>query len=373
MIRVNVAILVFLVAVGALPPTAAFSSGSDYMLVGSFFSYDHAKVFDMDGEGNISVRDEEIYMGNTSWKVTCSPNGKVFTISASGDQYNQVCWVNESHKVEIGDTMGPSYDVFHSDFPYLYHQILGGYESYVIDYDAKQMLPTGFSLIAPVGGSRQIGFSQYMSGIVWTRSVDSLGSFTVNDDGSFTTNTNILWLDEGQYNNLSISPNAKQAAIYGKVFPNLKIVNIQQDGSMFVLQTNDQDIYVDVAEIAYSPNGKFLIAIAIGTLYKPQIVSYSVDQDTGEITLADMILGSVTKWNNPNEITVSPDSKYVLVTSIGLGSVNYIQVVRLHEDGSLEWLPEKTFYSPHYFSDLKFLPLPVPPPLSADDNWTSYE
>ena len=69
------------------------------------------------------------------------------------------------------------------------------------------------------------------------------------------------------------------------------------------------------------------------------------------------------------DMAITPDGKYVITREL-INNFSFFYVVRLHQDGTLEYLPEKDYICGGHVSAMAFVP---PQVTRADESWTFYE
>ena len=66
---------------------------------------------------------------------------------------------------------------------------------------------------------------------------------------------------------------------------------------------------------------------------------------------------------------MTPDGKYAVTRTL-MGGASIFFVVRIHEDGKLEYLPNNDYNCSGQVSDIAFIP---PQKSEADSSWNRYE
>lgn len=120
------------------------------------------------------------------------------------------------------------------------------------------------------------------------------------------------------------------------------------------------------------PDGRQLLFLA-GKGDKVLIL-YDIEQTQGQLVRRSSLARTAAGWEIflPVGLTVTPDGRFAAfrwVHPINYTTDNLISVVRLHEDGAMEYMGGKEMDVPYYVGDLAFAPLPE----SGAIDWLMYE
>ncbi|MCX7000098.1 MAG: hypothetical protein NT106_07370, partial [Candidatus Sumerlaeota bacterium] len=326
-----------------------------------FFEDDKAWACDMDSSGTISFRGEYT-VGLESNSAVSSTNGRLVLISTIWiDPHRISCFfINKDGTIDM-----PIYNNYFQDYagldmvfnkksPVVYIGTDPICVRFKIDYQQKNIFPTTDTLnmlpalaINYSSLSDCLVFSYAYTGPQPPYNVYGIKTIKLLSDGSFTTDTH--WLDIlSTHRYLSVSPDGRFAVITGLDDPELSVVGIHQDGSLFLIQTIDFPIkeFNNIKETFFTPNGKYAI-ITSNLLNTPNIILvYSIDQETGKLTRIQTIKSS---YNPPlgeaRASAVTPDGKYFVYVNAGIpgypNDVEWFDVFRIEENGTLTWLKDK--------------------------------
>jgi len=163
---------------------------------------------------------------------------------------------------------------------------------------------------------------------------------------------------------IRISPDGKTAVVLSVMEFDLTTLRIHEDGGMsLVQQFNVIEGFPYV--VKFTPDSKYAIVTFMGAFPGPAIRCFRINSDS---TLSEV--GSVIFPGSPSEdMDISPDGKYIISRELKMSN-SYFYVVRLHEDGQLEYLPENNFFQSGAVSDIAFVP---PQVTDVEPAWDMYE
>ncbi|MBP9743125.1 MAG: beta-propeller fold lactonase family protein [Burkholderiales bacterium] len=125
----------------------------------------------------------------------------------------------------------------------------------------------------------------------------------------------------------AITPNGK--FLYVGTLNNITAFNIQADGSLTDVSGSPFATTYSTQQIIIDPTGSFLYTYASGTSFNIQILEYSINQDSGALTLIGTVnAGQLLTFN----IVLSPNNKFIYVQSTGS---NAVYAYAIQPDGTL--------------------------------------
>ena len=362
--------IIIILTVGAIAPTVF--SQSEYLMFASYFDETKTRAFDMDTSGNLSLK-EELTVGKDSLCVSTAPNGRVVIVSTSFDPEISVFFIDNNHK--INNPLYLSNIDYNSYVPVafmkLYSFAFVGFHpfcrTYDIDYRNKSIKFTDNNTDLESGVAYNIWYSEYANGLVfkkpiydkYNKKLHGVRYLEVKNDGTFTTNSKWLEITGGYNQDFCVSPDGKWSVVIGNDDPEMSVVGINRDGSLYLVEQWDFPgcDACNPEKVRYTPDGKHLIMLNGGYHF---IISFSVNQETGKLAQVDYLEGPVpVPTGMIHNFTITPDSKYLVTACLypsGGSGEQTLDVMRLHEDGRIEWLTDKRFTINGYPSDMEFVP-----------------
>ena len=164
---------------------------------------------------------------------------------------------------------------------------------------------------------------------------------------------------------IRISPDGKTGVILSISEFHLTSLRIMKEGGMsLVQQFNVSDGYPYV--VKFTPDSKYAIVTFMGASFGPDLRCFRINSDS---TLSEV--GSVILPDNPSgNMDITSDGKYIVTVELPSPYISRYYVVCLHDDGTLEYLPDKTFEAPGHCSSIAFVP---PQVTDAEPAWSMYE
>ena len=349
-------LLVILLVLGAHAPNTAICS--DYIMFTSLFNKNIAYKFNMNSSGTITLN-ETFEVGSDAFFVTPSPNGRSVLITAGSEPYISSFFINKNRDVEniifcneYGNWNAPA--AFHTRRPWVF---IGRYpvcRTYKISYNDNSLQSTENNVELPAYPP-EIWFSEWSSHLIFSDVSQSfIQSVGVNNEGEFTSFTKQLSLKPAAANNdLAVSHNGKWAAVLGSSDPEMSVVGINKDGSLYLVEQWDfpGSEVTNPEMVRYTPDGNHLIMMNQG----PHILlSFTVDQETGKLTENNWIWAP---WTAPQAMAITPDSKFLVVMETEpAGTQTTLRVLTIDENGYLTNLEDKYLVIEGFPSDMEFVP-----------------
>jgi hypothetical protein len=116
-------------------------------------------------------------------------------------------------------------------------------------------------------------------------------------------------------------------------------------------------------EAAFTPDSQYAIISFCVTSIGPDMVIYRIGGDSRLTEIDDATYPEATFG-----ITMTHDGKFGVTRAL-VNNITIFYVMRIHEDGTLEYLPDKDYVTTGHDFDLAFVP---PQKTEADSSWTMY-
>ena len=152
---------------------------------------------------------------------------------------------------------------------------------------------------------------------------------------------------------IDISPDGKTCIILSGPSYQITVLRLHEKGGFSMIQQFDTDS-LNCSQVVFSPDSKYAV-VSFRNSGKPSLRCYSIDEASRLTEVCVLYLDDY-----PGEdLAITPDGQYVVTRFQKLGNVTY-NVIRLHEDGTLEYLPEKDYTEAGSCAAIAFLPEPQP-------------
>ena len=338
-------------------PQKAFCDYVLGCLVGKYL-----KVYNMSEQGDISF-DYEVYVAGNPDTLEFAPDGHWGLIGSHTTSYIHtqrtiVLEVEKNRTIryagyvpnELGRPIAISSDSRYGVYNGALHTLKHSSNGFEI-----------LSTTNPYLVSR-VAFSSYSGNILGWR-MREVEEYTMLEDGR-TTSTGVMRdISPAQGNNdLGISPDGRTCILVDPTNYSITVLKIHEGGGLSLAQQFNSVLF-NPWQVDFTPDSKYAIITSLHSR-DPNILSFRIDYDS--------ILTEVGSSHLPGcpggRLTVTPDGKYAVTMELVSG-YTYFYVVRIHEDGTLEYLPDKNFVDVGLLADMDFLP---PYKTAADDVWMQY-
>ena len=288
------------------------------------------------------------------------------------------------------DHPGPDYSdrldynpvAFHHELPLFY----AGSEpisAYRYSLEDRAIEPTGHTTTDQAGvlWNQYIGYSSHSNSIVYSRIISARPSprisgvqtIRVNDDGSFGDVSTSCTLSTYRVYDTAVSPDGRWAAVVTQGNPKLYLARIESDGSPVV--TDEITIPVpessDNSWLAFTPDGRRVLMLTLFGTHRLSL--FDLDETEGKLVRLSWVDENAPGWNmlSPHAVAVTPDGRHAAFASANPKSLSHylISLVRIHEDGTLEYLNGKELDTQYRVQTIAFAPLPE----AGVEDWLMYE
>ena len=337
---------------------------ADYVMMCTFFQNQVARVYNVNDEGEISF-DYNLEVGGNPRSLCFAPNGKwglvgSHTTSYPHTQKTIVLGVDQNRKISVLGTAHNEYGELLAISPDSKYGVYGA-DLRSLKYNKNgtfDVIPTS----NPVVANRDADFSSYSGNLFSNGYPGEITEYKITSDGKISTTEFMIDIEPSSANqDLTISPDGKTCIVLSIGTYEITSLRILKNGGCSI--AHQFNTYSDTPdEVYFTPDSKIAV-VSFFTI--DNLCSYLVGGDS-RLTEAD----SLDLPGYPGEdMAITPDGKYVITREL-INNFSFFYVVRLHQDGTLEYLPEKDYICGGHVSAMAFVP---PQVTEAEESWTWYE
>jgi hypothetical protein len=345
-------------------------------------------VYHMDDNGNLILL-QEYNVGWDSCNVTVSPDGRVVAVSTDwSSPMLSVFFIGEDGSIAPPvcldhpwpEGYGAEYDpvAFHHSLPIFYAGFdpIAGYryslKNHTVESTSQTLITYNNNASFTISQSPWCNALVYLYSSMTIEGLWQIQTVALNADGSFGQLNPPLSLPKPINSDFVVSPDGRWAAATTSS-GDLYFIRINQDGTAnltysFTANYND---FNNGAQLAFTSDSRHLLQAGPGQYL---LRSYNTTLSNGTLTLMGGIPPTAPGFTvgPPFTLAVSPDGCFTTFVSQNYNNLAHdlLQVARIHEDGTLEYLNGKEFDVDQYISALAFVPLPPP---NAAKGWGLYQ
>ena len=188
--------------------------------------------------------------------------------------------------------------------------------------------------------------------------------FKIDTDGVMKPTGESISIMPSRGDGIGMSPDGRTLVILSLPGFYFNVFRIHEEGGMSLIQQFNVSPGFPYV-MAFTPDSRYAVVTFAGAGDGPDIRTYRVNADS---TLSEV--GSIILPDNPSEdMDITPDGKFIVCRSLKIGG-SYFYVIRLHDDGQLEYLPENNIVQSGMVSSIAFVP---PQITDAEPAWSMYE
>ena len=384
--------LLLLTAWGAQAPQTA--STGDCLLFAADYDSTRCPIYKMDSEGNLSFLNEYHLNNVESINIAVSSDSRVVAISGGKPAPGlNVFFVRSGGVVSpplyLDIPTGynyPSYTIynnpvtFHPSLPLIY----AGWDPisisrYSIPARSVELTSQTLQFNDTAYPSRDLGHSPWSNTLVFSKKVNSksvIQTVKINADGSFGQLNPSL--TPGTYYNgdFEVTRDGRWAAAITQISGEFCMIRIAPDGSLslvnppFIESWDPEPETSSFTFLTSTPDSRRLLIFSEAAHV---LISYDINPVTGQLWRVGEIERGAPGWtmSGMRAPAVTPDSRFAVFVSHNPSTSGHmlIHVVRIHEDGRLEYLPGKTVDVDFHICNLGFAPIFY----NAARDWMLYE
>ena len=327
-------------------PTFLFS---DNVMMCTFGQNPVARVYKLSDEGDISF-DYDLTVGGNPRSLCFAPNGKWGMIGSHTTYYPPtqvtiVLGVDENRDISVLGTAHNENAELIAISPDSRYGVYGcNLKTLRFDNDTTfTVIPTENPLLCV-----QAVFSKVTNNILVQRP-NFIEEYTLLPDGSTTDTGFTLDISPSTGNgDLNISLDGRTLiALSGQTY-RVTSLRINEEGGCSIAHQFNPGSY-NPGEVDFTPDSKYAVISFVWSSDNLKI--YRIEEDS-KLTETD----SIELPSYPGEdMAITPDGKYVVTRAL-INQYSYFYVVRIKEDGKLEYLPEKDYVCTGHVSAIAFVP-----------------
>jgi len=338
---------------------------ADYVMMCTFFQNPESRVYSVSDDGDISM-DYFLEVGGYPLSIEFAPNGKwglVGQDTTEGHPERQIIVilnVDKNRNISVYGTFHNEHHELVAISPDSKVGIFGNYlQSIIYHPDGTFTLNNENNEFM---ANRYAAFSSWNGRILAEKTAFIITEYKLNLENKVipTYNTKNISPSSGN-EDLEISPDGKTCIVLSIGTHEIVVLRIRENGGFSLLQAFNTDS-MNPCEVVFTPDSQYAI-IVFDT--RDNVWSYKIE-DNSSLTFVD----ALDLPGSPGEdIDITPDGKFLVTRALYVG-YSHFMVVRIHENGTLEYLPEKDYYCGGHVSAMAFVP---PQITSTDESWTFYE
>jgi WD40 repeat protein len=325
---------------------------ADNVMMCTFFQNPVARVYKVSDEGDITF-DYNVTVGGYPLTIVFSPDGKwglvggdttyghperQITVVLSVDENRDISVLGTAHN-ELYELVAISpdsrYGVYGCDLKTLRFN----------NETTFTVISTENECMCGVDGS----FSSLNNYLYVENGYKTIVEYTLLPDGRTTDTGFTLDISPSTgYWDLNITPDGRTLVALSMETYRVTSLRINEEGGCSIAHQFDPGSY-NPGEVDFTPDSKYAVISFVWSINNLKI--YSIGEDS-KLTETD----SITLPEQAGEdMAVTPDGKYVVTRAL-INSYSYFYVVRITEDGKLEYLPEKDYVCTGHVSAIAFVP-----------------
>jgi hypothetical protein len=359
-------IIVYLIIMGQINFLFA-----DYIMMCTFFEMYKAKVFRISDYGDIS----QLYSLDVPfdrYNVCFSPNGKWGLIGGNTDVYNPDMQVTTIMSIDGNRQISILGSVFNDTSSLVSISPDSKYGIYGWDLKSLRHYSNGTYEVIPNPDPPQSGgfsapFSKLNGNMIGNGGYYTIKEFALLPDGRTTETGFLLDIRPDSFDYCNISPDGRTCIAFRSSDYGAEIVSFQiyYQGGFNMIQTFNPP-YDEPIDIGFTPDSKLAIISFLSSPDNPGLVSYTIGEDS---TLTEIDAEYLPLACAGQDVAVTPDGKFAVTAALtSSGSVFF--VIRIYENGMLEYLSDKNFATSGHVSDIAFVP---PQITKANPSWNMYQ
>ena len=345
---------------------------SDYTMMCTFFSNPEARVFKVSDEGAITF-DYNINVGGYPTSLEFSPNGRWGLISGDtteGHPERQIAtilkvdedrtisvlgYVYNEHENLVAISPDSEYGVYGRDLKTLRFHSDNTYEVIPEENDPLVCPDVAFSKLS----GNMMGLNGWIYG--------EMCEFSLLPDGRAAPTGFSVDINPSRGNRgLKVSPDGRTCIVISSADYRITSLRINELGGFSIAQQFNS-VSANAKDIGFTPDSRYVFISFIDP-EDGNIRSYAINPDSTLTLVQALSLGN----DCGEDMAVTPDGKFAITRHLMLssGARSFFNVVRINNDGTMEYLPENDYNCLGFVSDIEFVP---PIITSSRDLWMNYE
>ena len=342
---------------------------ADYVMLCTMSESTQGRVFSFSDDGDISfLYSLTLTQGGEPQSIEFAPNGKWGMIGCNTTtwpptQITTILGIDENRLISVLGFVHNEYEKLVAISPNSRYGVYGDNLATLRFYSDNTFYPIP-TTNPPTLAQLYADFSKLNNNLYARPSNYIIAEYTLQSDGT-TTSTGWTMNINPSYGNtgIYISPDGRTCIVLSATTYVITVFRVNEYGGLSLVQQFDNSArYACVAN--YTPDSRYAIVSAIISGGGDDMWSYSIGPDS-HLTEVDVI----NLPNAPVGIAITHNGKYGVSRAL-IGAETYFYVMRIHEDGKLEYLPEKDYVCNGYVYNIAFAP---PYKTETEPTWDMYE
>ena len=338
----------------------------------TFFYNKKTRIYNVFEDGSITPQ-KELYTEGNPESICFAPNGRwgmlgSHTTSYPFTQKTIILKLDKNRKISVLGSVHNEYGPLVSISPDSRYGVYGNYLKSLRFFknNTFQEIPSTFTCVGGINAP----FSVYNRNFLAISTRTEVSEYTLLPDGRTSSTGFSIDLKPIIPNyDIKISPDGKTCVLVGcGDYHSMATLRLHKEGG-FHLAQKIHPYYTSPCQVGFTPDSNYAI------------VSFSSGPANDEIGMISYIINGDSTLTKVDEIdlppgagedmAVTPDGKFAITRTLSasLGNSDFY-VVRIYNDGTLVFLPEKTYRTPGQVSHIAFVP---PRKTAADKIWKMYE
>jgi len=354
-------ILVCVFCIFMIQPCLLFA---DYIMMCTFFECCQAGVFSVSEEGDISFK----YFLNTPFdrtRLVFAPNGKWGLMrGAPPDTFPEgqvvsVLVIDENNNISILGSIYNNIGDLVAISPNSRYGIYGGnLESLRYFNGIYEVIPSSNPDIAGSYAS----FSLLNNHFFYGNGDHNIREGEILPDGRAVPTGFSVNINPSNNWEIAVSPDGRTCIVAGVEGYTITVLRVQESGGCSLVQQFSTAPSYNPYVVDFTPDSQYAI---VSYIDNPCMRCFRIKNDSHLTEVSSLSL----PWEPGEDMAVTPDGKFAITRALlTWGSQFY--VVRIHEDGILEYLPDKDYACSGDVSAIAFVP---PQITAANPSWNMYQ
>ncbi len=339
---------------------------ADYVMMCTFFQNPVARIYKVSDEGDITL-DYPLEVGGNPRSLRFAPNGHWGLIGSHTTTYPPtqntiVLGVDETRQISVLGAAHCEYEWLVAISPDSHYGVYGAdLKTLRFSQGSYTVIPTN----NPVMAGFEAAFSQLNNNFIVENGYKQVYECTLLPDGRTTTTGVIVDISPSTgWQDIEVSPDGRTCIVLSIGKYEFTVLQVHRQGGFSLLQQFESPS-LNAQEVDFTPDSKFAIVSFIDGSGKADMRSYSIGLDS-RLTEVD----AINLPDHPGEdMAVTPDGKFAITRGL-IMSKSYFKVVRIYEDGTLEYLPDRDYECYGSVSAIAFVP---PYKTAVGKSWTMYK
>ena len=327
---------------------------------------DKASIFSVNNDGIIKFLYElTVTPGGEPDGITFAPNGHWGLIG---------CWISSWPIYQFTTVIGVDNNQIISIIGYVHNEYgwlvaispdsqygVYGANLGTIHFNNHNNTITVINNINPIITNYYASFSSLSNKLIVEDGISKVVEYEISDTGNAIPTSNTLDISPAiamAYPDNETSPDGKTCILLNNSNMCITVLSIHKDGGFsLVQQFGEQSLNPRV--VRFTPDSKYAIISFWG-----HIGSYKINDDSNLTEISSISLD----FSTGEAMGVTPDGK-LAVTEEQFNGYHIFYVFKIHDDGTLEYLPQNDYIYGGFISAIAFVP---PYKTAADPSWNMY-